>query len=75
MTDSGVLDFDEDIVGSGLGDGDLFVDGWSAFLLDYLGPLGIWDGHVGSCGGNVNGDGDVEVDVEVEIRIGGEVTK
>lgn len=36
---------DEDFIGTGLGDGDLFVDGVGAGFLDHLGPLGFWDGH------------------------------
>lgn len=47
VADSGVADFDEDLVGTGLGDGDLFVDEGPADFFGDLGPLSLGDGHFG----------------------------
>lgn len=47
VADSGVADFDENLVGTGLGDGDLFVDERAADFFGDLGPLSLGDGHFG----------------------------
>ena len=47
MADAGVLDVDEDFVGSGLGDGDLLVFERAADLRADLGPLHLGDGEHG----------------------------
>lgn len=39
MADAGVLDLHQNFIGARLGDGDLLVDGWTAFLFDDLRPL------------------------------------
>jgi len=43
VADTGVLDVDQDLVGAGLGDGNLLVDDGTAGLLDDLRPLHLWD--------------------------------
>lgn len=45
MADACIVNFDEDFIGTGLGDGDLLVDGVGAGFLDHLSPLGFWDRH------------------------------
>lgn len=43
VADTGVLDIDEDLIGTGLGNVDLLVDGKLADLLDHLGHLLLGD--------------------------------
>jgi hypothetical protein len=43
VADTGVLDVDEDLVRTRLGNGDLLVLEWTASLLDDLGPLHLGD--------------------------------
>jgi hypothetical protein len=43
VADTGVLDIDENLIGSRLGDGNLLVLEWTASLLDNLSPLHLGD--------------------------------
>jgi hypothetical protein len=43
VADTGVLDIDENLIGSRLGNGNLLVLEWTASLLDDLGPLHLGD--------------------------------
>jgi hypothetical protein len=43
VTDTSVLDIDEDLIGTRLGNGDLLVLEWAASLLDDLSPLLLGD--------------------------------